>query len=144
MNSTTFNYLVNSDQVKSAILAQNPTANIFMSDAVVSKAIEAITGLTVVVYDKMYNDGTTDQNFFPDNVVTLLPEGKLGNLWYGTTPEERTAAQIPGVDVAMYDKGIAIATVSDYNGVAKTTITASEIVLPSFEGMNSVFVIQAV
>lgn len=143
MNSNTFQYLVDSAQVKSAILAQNSTANIFMSDAIVSEAIKAATGLTVVVYDKMYTDQAgVDTYFFPDNKVTLLPEGALGNLWFGTTPEERSASQMAGADVAIYNTGIAISTVTSPVAPIVTTITASEIVLPSYENMDSTYVLE--
>lgn len=143
MNSVTFGYLVASDQVKSAILAQNATANIFMSDAIVVSAVKAITGLDIIIYDKMYTDYSgTDQKFYPDNKVTLLPEGNLGGTWYGTTPEMRTARQVADVDVAIYGAGVSIATKTVYGPPAETTITASEIVLPSYEGMESTFVIE--
>lgn len=107
MNSNTFQYLIDNAQVKSAILAQNKTANIFMTDALVVDAIKNLTGLTIVIYDKMYTDfNGVDQYFYPDDKVTLLPEGKLGNTWFGTTPEERTANQVADVDVAIYESGI--------------------------------------
>ena len=142
MNSTTFNNLVSNAQVVSAILAQNSTANIFPSDADIQAVIRNRTGLTIVIYDKMYKDYSgSDQNFYPDNYVTLLPEGKLGSTWFGTTPEERTARQVADVDVAMYGVGIAVATKVEYGPPAKTLVTASEIVLPSFEGMDSIYVI---
>ena len=142
MNSTTFEYLVENAQIKSAILAQNATANIFPTDADIIAVVKNRTQLTIVLYDKMYKDyNDTDQNFYPDNFVTLLPEGKLGSTWFGTTPEERTAAQVADVDVTMYGTGIAIAVKTEYGPPAKTSTTASEIVLPSFEGMDSIYVI---
>lgn len=142
MNSNTFEYLLGNAEVNSAMLAQNATANIFVTDALVTSVIKNLTGLTIVLYDKMYKDYTgADQYFYPDDYVSLLPEGALGNTWFGTTPEERTARQVADVDVAMYGTGIAIATKVEYGPPAKTSVTASEIVLPSFEGMDSVYVL---
>ena len=143
MNRNTFEYLINNAQVKNAILAQNLTATIFPTDADIMAVVKNRTQLTIVLYDKMYKDYSgTDAYFYPDDFVTLLPEGPLGNTWFGTTPEERTARQVADVDVTLYGTGIAIATKAEYGPPAKTSVTASEIVLPSFEGMDEVYVIK--
>ena len=143
LTSTTFGYLLENKQIKSAILAQNPTANIFMDDETVSAIIQRKTKMTPVIYDKMFKDENgVEQQFYPDNKTTLLPETALGKTWFGTTPEERTAGQVADVDVTIYGKGIAIAVKTEYGPPAITTTTASEIVLPSYEGMDSTFVIE--
>lgn len=141
MNSNTFNYLLESEQVKNAILAQNLTANIELTDDNVISIVKARTKLTIVIYDKMYADEEGNEHYFyPDDKVTLLPEGTLGKTWFGTTPEERTASQVKNVDVSMYGLGIAVATKTDYGPPAITSVTASTITLPSYEGMDSTFV----
>ena len=147
MTSNTFQYLLENAQVKNAILAQNLTANIELTDANVISIVKARTQLTPVIYDKMYaednGDGTASEyQFYPDGKVTLLPSGALGSTWFGTTPEERTAAQVADVDVSMYGTGIAVAVKTEYGPPAITSVTASEIVLPSYEGMDSTFVIE--
>ena len=45
-------------------------------------------------------------------------------------------------DVSMYGLGIAVATKTEYGPPAITSVTASEITLPSYEGMDSTFVIE--
>lgn len=147
MNTNTFQYLLDNDQIKNAILAQNLTANIELTDDNVVSIVKARTKLTIVIYDKMYavkeDDGLEHEYYFyPDNKVTLLPSGPLGNTWFGTTPEERTAAQVSDVDVSMYGMGIAVATKTEYGPPALTSVTASEITLPSYEGMDATFVIE--
>lgn len=143
MNSNTFEYLINNAQVKNNILAQNLTATIEITDENVKSAIRNRTQLTIVLYDKMFVDyDGTEQYFFPDNKVVLLPEGNLGSTWFGTTPEERTAYQVADVDVSIYGTGIAVAVKTEYGPPAKTLTTASEVVLPSYEGMDSTFVIE--
>lgn len=143
MNSNTFEYLLNNKQVKNAILAQNLTANIEMTEENVVPIVRSRTKLSIVLYDKMYMDeNKNDQYFYPDNKVTLLPAGALGKTWFGTTPEERTASQVADVDVSMYGVGIAIAKKVEYGPPAVTSVTASEIVLPSYENMDSTFVIK--
>lgn len=147
MNSNTFQYLLDNAQVKNALLAQNLNANIEITDDNVISIVKSRAKLTIVIYDKMYAekqaDGTDkEEYFYPDNKATLLPTGPLGNTWFGTTPEERTAVQVADVDVSMYGLGIAIATKSEYGPPAITSVTASEIVLPSYEGMDSTFVLE--
>ena len=147
MNSNTFQYLLENAQIKNAILAQNTNANIELTDDNVIAIVKARTKLTIVLYDKMYAeklaDGTEiESNFYPDNKVTILPEVVLGKTWFGTTPEERTANQIENVDVTIYGTGIAIAVKDEYGPPAITGITASEITLPSYEGMESTFVLE--
>lgn len=143
MNSNTFDYLLENAQIKNAILAQNLTANIELTDDNVISIVRQRTKLTIVIYDKMFADEDgNEQYFYPDNKVTLLPEGKLGSTWFGTTPEERTAGQVADVDVTIYGTGIAVAVKTEYGPPAITSVTASEIVLPSYEGMDSTFVIE--
>lgn len=145
MNSTTFNMLFNNAEVRNTILITNPNAslgNMVLSDADIIAVIKARTGLTIVVYDKMYEEGGVAYPFYPNNKVTLLPSGALGSTWFGTTPEERTASQVENVDVSMYGEGIAVAVKTEYGPPALTSVTASEIVLPSYEGMDATYVIE--
>lgn len=142
MNSNTFEYLLTNEQVRGAILAQNLTATVFVTEAVVRQVIRNLTNLEIVIYDKMYKDYSGNEvYFYPNDRVTLLPAEALGSTWFGTTPEERTAAQVADVDVAMYGVGIAIAVKTEYGPPAKTETVASEIVLPSFEGMDSIYIL---
>lgn len=144
MNSVTFGYLRASNQVKSLALTTNAAGTIFMTDAVVTTILRDTLGVEVVIYDKVYTDAAgTQQKFYPDNQVTLLPEGTLGKTWYGTTPAERSVGQVTNAQTAIYGGGIAITTEPEIrSGVYKFVTTASEIVLPSYENMDSTYVIK--
>ena len=143
MNSNTFQYLLENAQVRNSLLAQNQSAIVEVNDDNVMAIVKNRTKLTIVLYDKMYTDESgADHYFYPDNKATLLPATPLGGTWFGTTPEERTAAQVADVDVSMYGTGIAIATKTEYGPPAITSVTASEITLPSYEGMDSTFVLE--
>ncbi len=142
MNSNTFEYLLNNKQIRDNVLAANVNAVINLSDADVFAIVKNRTQLTIVLYDKMYKDYTgTETYFYPDDKVTLLPEANLGSTWFGTTPEERTAIQDANVDVTIYGTGIAVATKVEGGPPAITKVTASEIVLPSYENMESTYVL---
>lgn len=143
MNGNTFNLLIENEQIRSAILAQNTTANIFITDDLIKQVIKLLTGLTILVYDKMYiDDAGVEQYFYPDKKVTLLPAGTVGKTVFGTTPEERTGRQVTYTDVTTYGTGITVATKTEYGPPLKMKTIASEIVLPSYEGMDSTYVIE--
>lgn len=138
----TMNYLKKNKKIKSAILAQNVTANIFMDDARVNELFSAELGVNIIVYAKQYkNEEGVAAKFYPDGFATLIPNGALGNTWYGTTPEERTLMGSKDADVSIVGTGVAVAvTVS--NDPVQTKTTVSEIVLPSYERMDSTYVIK--
>lgn len=141
VSKKTMNYLKQNAKIKNAILAQNVTANVFMTEARVAELFENELGVRIIVYTKKYIDeaGTTQQ-FYPDGFATLIPEGALGNTWRGVTPEERTLMGNPIADVAIVENGIAVA-VSVSEDPVQTKTTVSEIVLPSYERMDSTYVI---
>jgi hypothetical protein len=145
MNSNTFQYLLDNAQVRAAIIAYQPNGTVLIDDDNVKAIVKNRCKLTIVLYDKMFKDeAETEHYFYPDDKITLLPDRALGKTWFGTTPEERTARQVTDVDVAIYDKGIAIATKQEYGPPAKDSVIASEIVLPSYEQMDSTFVLQVI
>ncbi len=79
--------------------------------------------------------------FVPDGYVCLIPDGALGATWYGTTPEEADLAASGSADVAIVNTGVAISRVVEEHPVNINTF-ASEIVLPSYERMDEVFVMK--
>lgn len=142
INSVTMSKLKASDKMRAYVLAQNSTASVVMTDARVKEVFSAELDLTVIVYSKQYKDGATAYKFLPDGFVVLAPDFTLGNTWKGTTPEERTLLARPESDVAITDNGVAITVVVSTDPVQTKTV-ASEIVLPSYEGMDYVGVIKA-
>lgn len=142
MSKATFKLMKNSKKVQAGVLAQNTTANVNYTSARVKAYIEEELNITIVVYSKKYKkeDGT-EANFYPDNIVMLLPNGAMGKTWYGTTPEERTLSSKPGANVSIVNTGVAVAvTITDDPVNTKTTV--SEIVLPSFERMNETYAVE--
>lgn len=116
-------------------------ANVIVTDAQVKTYVENMTGLKIQVYEKMYNglDGNPAYFYPTRGCATFLTGDTCGKTWYGTTPEE--ADLMSGntlADVRVVNTGVAVSTekialpVNIINWV-------SEIVLPSFENMDSVF-----
>ena len=142
MSKATFKLIKNSKKVQGGVLAQNVTANVNYTDARVKAYVEEELGITIVTYTKKFKDEAgKEANFYPDNIVMLLPNGALGKTWYGTTPEERTLASKAGANVSIVNTGVAVAvTITDDPVNTKTTV--SEIVLPSFERMNECYALE--
>lgn len=139
MSKDTMNLLKQNTKIKGAILAQNVTANVFMTDARVKELFKTELGIDIIVYTKLYKDETgTAKKFYPDGMVTLLPQGALGNTWFGVTPEEHRADKL---DVTIVDTGIAVAVETKFDPV-QTLTKVSEVVLPSFERMDETYMIK--
>lgn len=143
ISKQTMNYLKQNAKIRSAILAQNATANIMVTDARVKDIFSAELGINIVVYAKQYKDEAgVPHKFYPDGMATLVPNGALGSTWYGTTPEERVLMGSGEADVSIVNTGVAVA-VSTTEDPVNTKTTVSEIVLPSYERMDETFVIKA-
>lgn len=144
MSKATFRYMKNSEKVRNGILAMAGVALVNMTDARVREYVAESLGLTIVVYAKKYKDEAgVDHNFYPDNIVMLMPSGAVGRTWYGTTPEERTLSQRSDVDVSVVNTGVAVAVVITEDPV-HTKTTCSEIVLPSFERADECYAIEVI
>ena len=142
VSKQTMNYLKQNVKVRQYTLAQNVTANIIMTDNRVKETFSTELGVTIIVYAKQYKDEDgMVKKFFPDGIATLVPNGTLGNTWFGMTPEERTLLSKPGADVTVVDGGVAVSiTVTEDPVQTKTTV--SEICLPSFERMDETYTLK--
>lgn len=138
MNSTTFNAMCACDAVKNRWLAKSGTALGYITPNEAKAAVEAATEVQIVVYDKQFrNESKVASTFVPNGYVSLIPEGTIGNTWYGTTPEEADLRE----KCVIVNTGVAITQIKTEHPVNINTY-ASEIVLPSFEGMDSVAVLK--
>ena len=142
VSKQTMNYLKQNVKVRDYTLSQNVTANIIMTDNRVKETFSTELGVTIIVYSKQYEDESEIvKKFYPDGMATLIPDGALGNTWYGMTPEERTLIGRPEVDVAIVDGGVAVSvTVTEDPVQTKTTV--SEICLPSFERISETYTLK--
>lgn len=139
MNTNTFNKLAKTDAVKNRYLTTSGLAMSYLTDKEVSAAISGTTGLNIVVYNKQYKDENgVAHSFVPDDYVCIIPEGNLGNTWYGTTPEEADLMSSGKAEVSIVNTGVAITRVVEAHPV-NINLFASEIVLPSYERMDEVY-----
>ena len=140
MNKATFKLLRSNKNIKNRYLTQSGAAFGYLTDNEIIQILKDTADLDgIVLYDKQYrNENLQARKFVPDGYVALIPEGALGNTWYGTTPEE---ADLMGKEtdatVQLVETGIAITQIPILHPVNLNTI-ASEIVLPSYERMDEV------
>jgi hypothetical protein len=133
MNSVTFSYIQKSNAVKEANAGQ------VLNRERVLAFIQSETGMTVYIYNKGYDNNGVFTKFVADGTVVLMPEEKLGNTWFGTTPEEADLRSGSKAEVAIVDTGVAVATYKEVDAVQVVT-KVSEIVLPSFELADRVII----
>lgn len=142
-NSTTFDYLLENEQMKNALISITGQTINFMDVETTEEILRRKLKVDWLAYDKMFVDyDGAEKKFYPDDFITIIGSGQLGKTWYGTTPEERTLIGNPKADVAVLERGVAIAVKTEPGPPVSVTTSASQIVLPSFEGMDSIYVIK--
>ena len=109
-------------------------------EASVKAYIADRTGLDIVVYEKFYADvdGTT-KRMIADDLFIMIPEGQLGNTYFGTTPEEADLLGSNVANVSIVDTGVAVTTSKLVDPVNVDT-KVSQICLPSFEAADQIII----
>ena len=144
MNTTTFNKFMSMTVIKNRFLTTSGLSIGYPTRGEIRKVVEDTAELRIVIYDKMYRDeNKVSHKFVPDNYVALVPEGALGNTYYGTTPEEADLMGKGSAEVAIVNQGIAVTQIVDPHPVNVNTIV-SQIVLPSYERMDDVALLKVV
>lgn len=143
VSKKTMNYLKKNSKIKAAIVSKSDSPVVFVTEKKVKALFSEELGINIIVYKKKYKDETgTAAQFYPDGFATLIPEGPLGNTWYGCTPEERTGMASKDADVQVLgNTGITVMVTSTHDP-EQTKTTVSEIVLPSFERMDETYQIK--
>lgn len=144
MNQKTWKMLVNAEdtkkQVQGILAYQN---GIMLRENDVKQFLLSNYGITVLVYNKLFIDESgVSKTFIPDGIVSAIAGNvsTLGTVWYGTTPEERSGSLANG-SLSIVNTGVSIYTYTTEHPV-NTHCVVSEIVLPSYENMDSTMVIK--
>lgn len=137
--SKTFSYIMKNEAIIKAIKGIMP--EVAITKAKVQRYIQEELQLAIEIYSKKYkSEAGVVNNYFKDDVFTLLPDGNLGNTWMGTTPEESDLMTgATDAEVSIVKQGIAITTTKETDPVnVKTKV--SVITLPSFERADEVVI----
>lgn len=145
MNTNTLNKMIASDEVKNRFMTVTAKSIAVLTQSEARALVEQTTNIKIHLFDKMYQPegGGDSVKYIPDGYVVLVPDGKVGEMWYGTTPEEADLrAGMTNASVSIVNNGVAVTTIKESHPV-NTNIIASEIVLPSFQKMDAVYCIKA-
>lgn len=140
MTSTTFNYILGNKALAKSIYVTNNGLGI-VTDSMVKDAIKVLANLSIGINDDVYQgtDGKA-KKYFPDNVVSLLPDGKLGDTVYGTTPEEADLMSAPNIaNVRIVNTGVAVTTIKQADPVNVVT-KVSQMAMPTFEQADKIVI----
>lgn len=144
MNKKTWRQFVAADDTRKQVLGVEAARNgIMLKESDVKTYLSDNYGIEILVYNKMYLDEKGETHtFIPDGVVTGVAGSvnMLGTVWFGTTPEERSGSLANGT-LSIVNTGVAVYTYTT-NHPVNTHCVVSEIVLPSYENMDSVFVMK--
>lgn len=133
-------YLMKNEGIKEAIYVMS-NGKVTLTEENVKSYFKENADIDIAVYDKSYldEDGKA-QRYLPEDLFIMIPEGYLGNTWFGTTPEEadlRSGAT--SAEVEIVDTGVAITTTKTTDPVSVDT-KVSEVVLPSFEAADQIII----
>lgn len=132
--------LMKNSGIKEAIYVMS-NGKVTLTEANVLNYFRENANLSIAVYEKSYLDESgVAQKYLPEDLFIMIPEGDLGNTWFGTTPEEadlRSGAT--DAEVTIVDTGVAITTTKTTDPVSVDT-KVSEVVLPSFEAADQIII----
>lgn len=113
---------------------------IIATDSDYKKLLKAKCDIDVALLSGVYLDEKgAEQKYYKDNIVTLIPNGTLGNTVYGTTPEEYDTKYGSGkLDTSIVHTAIAITTMIKEDPVGVDT-KVSMIGMPSFDRIDECF-----
>ena len=143
MNKKTWNMVCNAEDTKKQVLGAVAYQNgEMLNKNKVAQWLKDNYDISIVVYNKQYiNEVGQTKTFIPDGVVSAKPEGGvLGTVMFGRTPEERSGSLTDGT-LSIVETGIAVYTYVT-NHPLNTHCVVSEIVLPTYEMMDNVFVMK--
>ena len=124
------------------VLAQGAVSNVGTARALAF--VEQETGIKFYSYDNVYvNEDGQAVKYIPDNTVTFIPEGTLGNTHLGTTPEESDLMTSNKANVSIVEGGIAVTTYGTEDPV-NVEMKVSMVGMPSFERANEVVILDTV
>lgn len=138
-SSKVMGYFRINNEIKSSIMVLTNGAG-FVSDSAIKQYIKDELGLEIVTNDKRYKDENGQkQRYVADDVFVMFPSGKLGNTWFGTTPEESDLMTGSVANVTVTDTGVAVTTMKKVDPVnVETKVTM--ICLPDFPTADQVYI----
>lgn len=135
------NTMVRDERIRSAIYGVNSAKMLTVAELNAFLAQQSLP--QVAVYDEMYRTqnakgGYEAKRFLPEDKFIMMPDGKLGDTFYGLTAEELELRKNPAVDMSRIGK-IVVVQYDTTDPVARW-IKAVATAMPSFPYADQVFV----
>ena len=136
LSSKTFGYIALNKAIKLDI---DKDGRVIMTDEIIKNYLKNKVGISVSIISGTYKlEDETEEQYYPDNKVTLIPDGNLGSTYYGTTPEEADKMYGSKLDCSIVRTGIAVTTMRKEDPVTTET-KVSQLGMPSFERADECF-----
>lgn len=142
-SSKVLGYMKKNNGIKNTLLALTQ-GNGVLTTAKIKEYLLTEYGLDIVTHDKRYEDENgTLTRFVEDDLFVLLPGGKLGTFWFGTTPEQSDLQTSNVANVAIVDNGVAVTTITITDPVnVETKVT--QICLPTCPVIKQIYVLDVI
>lgn len=84
MNTNTLNKMIASDEVKNRFMTVTAKSIAVLTQSEARALVEQTTDIKIHLFDKMYQPegGGDSVKYIPDGYVVLVPDGKVGEMWY--------------------------------------------------------------
>ncbi|PJI07048.1 MULTISPECIES: major capsid protein [Clostridium] len=140
LTDTVLGYIKKNKAINGELVARNPNLLTIITDNDIINYLNGKLDLSVGILNGNYIDESgAIQNYYQDDLVTLIPEGALGSTVYGTTPEEADRLYGTGkLDTSIVNTGVAITTMLKEDPVTVET-KVSELGIPSFDRVDECF-----
>lgn len=132
--------LMKNSGIKEAIYVMSG-GKVTLTEEAVRNYLRENANIEILINDKKYLDEKGKaQRYLPEDVFILIPDGDLGNTWFGTTPEEADLMSgATDAEVTIVDTGVAITTTKTTDPVSVDT-KVSQVCLPSFEAADQIII----
>lgn len=139
-SKTNLNTILRDERIRAAIFGVNSAKMLTVAELNAFLAQQSLP--QIAVYDKMYrkqdkNGRYSSMRFLPEESFIVMPEGKMGDTFYGLTAEELELRKNPAVDISAVGN-IIVAQYATTDPVAKW-IKAVATSMPSFPYADQVF-----
>ena len=144
LTRATMNAILASDEVHKDMLAGTTLGVMPIANRASKKAyIEGALELTFIEYDKVFKDTESSdmEKFYPDGQITIIPDGTLGDLFIGRTPDEFDG--FLGIDggYAVASTGVTVSSKYEKNPYNVET-AVSMVALPSPYNLDEIFIVK--
>lgn len=139
-SKTILNVILRDSTIRAAVFGVNSAKMLTVAELNAFLAQQSLP--QIAIYDKMYRlqgrDGKyRSVRYLPEDAFVMMPDGKMGDTFYGLTAEELALRNQPDIDISSIGN-IIVAMYATFDPVAKW-VKAVATAMPSFPYADQVF-----